>query len=149
MKKLVVILVLCALGVGSFFVVNKLRSSGKKDKFTLVAVENGSIVEKALAIGTIGPKHEIVVKSQVSGTVERLYMEVGTVVNRGEPLLSVKPEPTPIELANTRRELELTSLTRENASRELERSRELLGKSLLVTGDFRTETKDFRRSQAA
>lgn len=147
MKKLMVLLILCVLVVGSLFFARHLRSNGKDSKFTLVAMERSDIVEKALAIGTIGPKHEIVVKSQVSGIVEKLNKDVGDVVVQGEPLLTVKPEPTPIELANTRRELELAALNRANASRELERARELLDKSLLPREEFERREKTFQEAE--
>lgn len=147
MKKLIFAVVICLVLGSSFFFVKKLRSNDGKGKFTLVAVEQGTIVEKALAIGTIGPKHEIVVKSQVSGIVETLNKEVGDMVTQGEPLITVKPEPTPIELANTRRELELTVLTRENASRELERAQELLEKSLLSQEVFDQKKKAFEEAK--
>ncbi len=147
MKKLIFAVVICLILGSSFFFVKKLRSNDGNGKFTLVAVEKGTIVEKALAIGTIGPKHEIVVKSQVSGIVETLNKEVGDVVTQGEPLITVKPEPTPIELANTRRELELTVLSRENASRELDRAQELLGKSLLSQELFDQKKRTFEEAK--
>ena len=147
MKKLIFAVVICLILGSSFFFVKKLRSNDGNGKFTLVAVEKGTIVEKALAIGTIGPKHEIVVKSQVSGIVETLNKEVGDLVTQGEPLITVKPEPTPIELANTRRELELTVLSRENASRELDRAQELLGKSLLSQELFDQKKRTFEEAK--
>ncbi|MCE5270710.1 efflux RND transporter periplasmic adaptor subunit [bacterium] len=147
MKKLIWTLVILLVLGGSFFFVKKLRSNDDKSKFTTVAVEKGAIVEKALAIGSIGPKHEIVVKSQVSGIVETVNKEVGEVVNQGEPLITVKPEPTPVELANGRRELELTTLDRENASRELNRATELLNKSLLSQQEFDQKKKAFEEAK--
>jgi HlyD family secretion protein len=147
MKKLIIFgSVILVLGLSVFFFV-RAKSSGKDKKITRVAVEQGTIVEKALAIGSIGPKHEIVVKSQVSGIVELLYKDVGDYVEQGQPLMSVKPEPTPIELANAKRELELVVLNRANAKRELDRARDLIDKSLLAQSEFEKYEKNFKEAQ--
>ena len=53
--------------------------------------------EQALAVGQIEPRVQISVKSQVSGVVGRLYAEEGDFVHAGDPLLEVKPTPTPTE----------------------------------------------------
>jgi len=146
MKKLMILgLAVLVIGLSVFFFV-RARSNGKGKELTRVPVEQGTIVEKALAIGEIGPKHEIVVKSQVSGIVEVLYKDVGDKVKKGEPLMSVKPEPTPIELADARRQLELAGLNSKNTARELERARDLLTKSLIAEQEFERLEKNYQEA---
>jgi len=146
MKKLMILgLAVLVIGLSVFFFV-RARSNGKGKELTRVPVEQGPIVEKALAIGEIGPKHEIVVKSQVSGIVEVLYKDVGDKVKKGEPLMSVKPEPTPIELADARRQLELAGLNSKNTARELERARDLLTKSLIAEQEFERLEKNYQEA---
>src|SRR5260221_73629 len=67
-----------------------------------VKVQKGSIVDKALAVGTIEPENEISIKSKVSGVVKKIYADAGTYVKAGDPLLEVKPDPTPLELADAK-----------------------------------------------
>ncbi len=81
--------------------------SGKDDGFKTVAVIRGPVVEKALAVGAIRPKHEITVKSKISGIVCRSFREVGDRVQAGEPLFEILPDPTPMELTEARREVEI------------------------------------------
>src|SRR3989304_4055988 len=45
-----------------------------------VKAAKGTIVDKALAIGTIEPENEISVKSKVTGVVRKIYADVGTFV---------------------------------------------------------------------
>ena len=53
------------------------KAAGSADGTTkTVPVTRGEIVEKALAVGTIEPRVEISVKSQISGVVGRLYADV-------------------------------------------------------------------------
>lgn len=83
--------------------------STNSDEQTLpkIKVTRGTITDKALAVGTIEPENEISVKSKISGVVKRIFVEPGTYVRAGEPLLEVKPDPTPLELADAKRQVEL------------------------------------------
>ena len=88
-------------------------------------VTRGSVVEKAMASGTIEPSTEVEVKSKVSGVVRQLYKDAGQYVEAGTPLLEIRPDPTPLELVDARRALELRQMELETAVRELERQRSL------------------------
>lgn len=144
MKKLVVIVVLIVVAGGIFYV--RAKNGDGRERFKLVAVEQGTVVEKALAIGKIDPDYEIVVKSQVSGIVDVIYKEVGEVVGKGEPLLVVKPEPTPLELAAVRRDLEMAQLNLDKALRDLERARKLRDGDLMSQLDFENVEKTYQET---
>src|SRR3972149_5267700 len=147
MKKFLIFLgIVLIIASGGFYYYKHHKSNGKQDKLKRVPVELGTIVEKALAIGKIDPDYEIVVKSQVSGIVEVLYKEVGDVVEKGDPLLVVKPEPTPLELAETRRALELSSLNREQAGRDLERVKQLQSNSLVPEKELEVAQKNYQEA---
>ena len=148
MKKFLIFLgIVLIIASGGFYYYKHHKSNGKQDKYKRVAVEKGTIVEKALAIGKIDPDYEIVVKSQVSGIVEKLHKEVGDLVEKGDPLLVVKPEPTPMELAETRRALELASLNKVQAKRDLDRVKELLGNNLVSEKQFEDAQKIFQENE--
>lgn len=103
-----------------------LASSGGGDEdVTTVAVERSEIVDRALAVGRIEPDVEIGVKSQIAGVVARRFADVGDFVEADTPLLEVRPNPTPLELVEARRRLQLQEVEVGRAQRELERMREL------------------------
>lgn len=97
-----------------------------------VVVSRMELVDKALAIGTIEPEVEISVKSKVSGVVQRRFADVGDFVRAGEPLLEIRPDPTPLELVEARRQVELRQLELDNARRELDRQEELKARGLVA-----------------
>jgi HlyD family secretion protein len=90
-----------------------------------VTVRRGVVMEKAVATGTIEPRAEVEVKSKVSGMVRRQFAEAGDFVEAGAPLLEIRPDPTPLELVEARRELQLQEMNLETLDRELDRSRAL------------------------
>ncbi|MBN1295080.1 MAG: efflux RND transporter periplasmic adaptor subunit, partial [Candidatus Latescibacteria bacterium] len=147
MKKLIVVFLIVAVsGTGVFAYVKK--NSVKNDlKYTEIAVERGNLTEKALAVGEINPDHEIVIKSQISGIVEKIYREVGENVIQGEPLLVVKPEPTPLEMAEAQRQFELAELNRKYVQNDFERTAALYKSNLISGKEYDDAQKLLRESE--
>jgi len=73
--------------------------------------------------GTIEPENEIAVKSKVMGVVSRIFADVGAYVKAGQPLLEVRPDPTPLELADAKRQVELAEVELTNLEKERTRRR--------------------------
>jgi HlyD family secretion protein len=106
-----------------------------------IKVAKGNIVDKALAVGTIEPEQEISVKSKVSGAVSRIFADAGTYVRAGDPLLEVRPDPTPLELAEAKRNVELSQVDLDNAKKDRVRQEALLKKQLISDKEY----DDFQR----
>src|SRR5258705_881075 len=84
------------------------RLGGRKtDGPKAVAVVRGTLVDKALAVGTIEPRGEVSVKSILAGVVRRRFAAVGDFVKQGPPLLEISPKPTPLEIGQLRRNVQL------------------------------------------
>ncbi len=143
---IVAAVIVLVLGVGAFLV-GKSKADGTAGGPPSVKVTKGTIVEKALAVGTIEPENEISIKSRVSGVVKKLYVDVGSYVRAGEPILEVKPDPTPVELADAKRQLELAQVDFENVRKEKDRQTLLHQRSLISDQDFENTQKAFRESE--
>lgn len=114
-----------------------------------VTVTRGTIVDKALAVGTIQPRVEISVKSQTGGVVRHRFAEAGDYVHAGDPLLEIKPSPTPLELADAQRQLELARLQAENAKKDLDRQQTLLGQKLASEQTFQDAQQRYQEAQVS
>lgn len=101
-----------------------------------IKASKGTIVDKALAVGTIEPENEISVKSKISGVVKRIFVEPGTYVHAGEPLLEVKPDPTPLELAEAKRQVELEEVQLNALKLEKARQETLKDKGLISEKEY-------------
>jgi len=101
-----------------------------------VTVTRDNIIDKALAVGSLEPLHEIAVKSKISGVVNRLFVDVGNFVKKDEPLLEIKPNPTPMELAEAKRNLESAEIELKTLEKDLKRTVELKEKGLISDQDF-------------
>jgi HlyD family secretion protein len=124
------------------------KNGGSDDEgLKTVEVERGEIVDKALAVGRIEPEIEVSVKSKISGVVSREFADVGDFVRAGDLLLEIKPNPTPLELVETRRQLELRQLELENYRKELARKRQLLDQGLIPQDQFDLAERTFGEAE--
>ncbi len=119
-------------------------NSGKANGFKTVAVTRGSVVEKALAIGAIRPKREIAVKSKISGIVKTSFREIGDQVRTGDPLFEILPDPTPMELTEARREVEIARNVFDQARKKYDRARTLKEQGVLATQDWEQADKEIQ-----
>jgi HlyD family secretion protein len=134
-----VVAVVAAAAVLGITAVKKKGAAGAAG--ATVKVERGSIIEKALAVGSIVPRNEISVKAKVSGVVKRIYREPGQKVKVDEPLIEIQPDPTPLELAEARRKVDMDEITFENMERTIDRASDLVSKGLVSDREFE-ETKE-------
>ncbi len=116
------------------------------DQVRSVTVEPKNIVDKALAVGTIEPVNEIAVKSKIPGVVGKIFVNVGDYIKSGEPLLEVKPDPTPVELVQTKREVERQRIKLGTVKREIDRNEELKEKNLISDHEFELLKQDYEET---
>ena len=112
-----------------------------------VTVERGTVIDKALAVGRIEPEIEISVKSQISGVVKRRFADVGDYVRAGEPLLEIKPNPTPLELVEARRRLELREIELATAQKERDRLSALRENDFVSQQEFETVDRQYEQAR--
>jgi len=127
-------IVVVALVVGGIV----MSKNSKKDDSgrRTVKVERKTIVEKALAVGSIEPLNEIAVKSKVSGVVGKMYVESGDYVEKGTIVVEVRPDPTPLELVQAKRNVEMAAIEMETLKKEVDRQRTMKSKGLISDQDF-------------
>ena len=135
-KKILILVIILTVISAAIFIAAKTKSDGEDNGVRYIKVERGDIVEKALAIGRIEPEKEIAVKSKISGIVKNVFVEVGDLVKPGQPLMEIKPDPTPLEYAEAKRSSEIAFANFEKASSEYDRMKALLESELISQKDF-------------
>lgn len=134
-KKIMLALLGVVVVVALVFMVFK-RNGRTDNTFKFVNVERGTIVDKALAIGKIEPDNEIAIKSKISGLVNKMFVEIGDSVRIKDPLIEIKPDPTPLEYAEAKRNVELAAVAYDHAKLEFNRAKDLMDKNHISDQDF-------------
>lgn len=145
-KILLALIVLIAVA-GAAAVALKGNGDSQSKRIPAVEVTRGDIIDKALAVGTIEPRVEISVKSQFSGIVKQQFAEVGSFVRAGTPLLEVQPNPTPQELVDAERRIEMRELELANLQSEFERQKLLLERQLISDQEFERSKQQFDQAR--
>ncbi len=104
-----------------------------------------NIVRKTVATGSIVPRREVALKSQVPGVVDELYFEEGDSVDRGELVAKIRLIPDMVRLNDAEAALETARIDFEDAERELKRREELLTDQLISDFEFNRFKLEFRR----
>ncbi|MCK6603206.1 MAG: efflux RND transporter periplasmic adaptor subunit [Bacteroidetes bacterium] len=144
MKKKLILstLAVVILGGGIFLY---LSGSSPKDENQVpeVSVQKLTIVDKVLAVGNIQPLQEIQVKSKVSGIVSRIFNDAGAYVRKGDPLIEIKPDPTPTELAEATRQVDMEKNSFDTVEKEKARQESMMNKGLISSKEYETIQQEF------
>jgi HlyD family secretion protein len=126
---LIVVLVLASIALGFYF-----TQQNKKEEFGLKTEkpEYRDIEEKTIATGTINPRQEVEIKPQVSGVVDKIYVEEGDIVTKGQELAKIKLIPSEVSVNSARSNKELAQLRFDDARRELNRQKKVFEQNLDV-----------------
>ncbi len=145
-KILLVVLILIIVTL-AIFIAAKTRNNDGENNIKLVKTQRGDIVEKALAIGQIEPEKEIAVKSKISGIVKNVFVKVGDQVVAGQPLLEIKPDPTPLEFAEAKRSSEIALAEFQTANSEYDRMKKLSELQLISQKEFELAENEYKQSE--
>jgi HlyD family secretion protein len=147
-KKFLVWIVLAVVVIAAVAGFTAMRKKGStKGLGATVKVERGNVIEKALAVGSIVPRNEISVKAKVSGVVKRIHREPGQKVAAGEPLIEIQPDPTPLELADAERRVDMDEIAFKSLEKTIDRARDLLNKGLVSDKDFEETEKNYDQAK--
>ena len=149
MKKFFIIL-LVLLGVGSLFGTGiYLYSKSEEPPIIYETTQpfKTDISRKTVATGSIIPRKEIEVKSQVSGVVEKIYIEAGTQVKVGDVIARIKIIPDVVALNNAEARIKTASINYQNAKKEKNRQEQLFEQKVISEFDYNRFLLDYRLAQ--
>jgi HlyD family secretion protein len=135
--KFVVLGVIVLVFAGTLVFLYK-KSQGTPVVFQVDSPATMTIVKKAVAIGKVIPRREIEVKAQVSGVVEKLYVEAGQVVKKGQVIARISLRPNMLNVSQAESQLQSAKLNLANQASELERNRKLVQQGVIAQSQFDT-----------
>jgi RND family efflux transporter MFP subunit len=135
MKGFLTIAIIIAIGVGVLYTQReKLPWIAQKEEAgppPTAKVEKRDIELNVKASGDIKPMTEIEIRSEVSGMIKEVYVDLGDEVERGRRLLQIDDTNLLIERERTQNELEGQALVLEQAQRDFDRIQRLAEKDLV------------------
>lgn len=87
-----------------------------------------SITLKSVATGTVKPRIEIMITSQVSGIVDEIFVKGGDFVKKGDPIARLQLVPSPTALNNAKANVDLARIRMEEAKRRYKQQKDISAK---------------------
>ncbi|MDI6403050.1 efflux RND transporter periplasmic adaptor subunit, partial [Balneolaceae bacterium ANBcel3] len=148
MKRIILILlVISAVLLTAAWMVTSGSNDSDRTTQPYVKAEKGNLVELALAVGRIEPRNEIEVKSKISGVIQKVYAEAGDYVRMGDPLFEIRPDPTPLELAEAKRSVERGENNVRNLQSEMLRVEALRARDMISVHEYQAVEQRLRDAE--
>ena len=103
----------------------------------------GSIIKKTVATGSIVPREEVLIKPNISGIIDEIFVEAGEIVKAGDLIAKVKVVPNVSSLNSAknninsvRTQVETARLAFENQKSIYNRQKELFEKGVISANEF-------------
>jgi HlyD family secretion protein len=112
------------------------KSQKPPEVFKTVSPFDTSIVKKTVATGSVTPRKEINMKSQVSGIIEKLFVVAGQQIKQGDVIAKIKIIPNMLNLANAENRVNTAQLSYDNAKIDFERNKTLFEQQIISKSEF-------------
>ena len=134
------ILLLGLIGTSVYF--QRKAEENKAERYRVIAVDRGPVVQRITANGTLNPVTVVSVGTQVSGTVTKLYTDFNHAVKANQVLLELDPALIKANLAQFDASVRSAEATARLAESTVKRNRELVAKGFISSQTLEQNTKE-------
>lgn len=145
MKKSVTVIILIVIVVlfgGSLYYLYQ-KNAEDPVVYETETASTKTIVKKTVATGSIVPKDEILIKPNISGIIEEIYIEAGDIIKAGDLIAKIKVVPNVSSLANAknniasnRTSLQTAEINFKTQKAIYDRQKELFDKGVIAANEF-------------
>ena len=139
---LTVILIL--LAGGTWWII---ASIGDKVEYVTVNVSRGDIKHVVTATGEINPVNTVSVGSQVSGTIENIYVDYNSRVTKGQLLLEIEPSVLQATVDEARAALDSAKSQLNLARNDYERNKTLYDSGYIARAEMEQSQTNYEQAQ--
>lgn len=138
---IVLILIVAIFGASLYY----LWAKNQEDPITYTTekASNETIVLKTVATGSIVPKEEVLIKPNISGVIEEVFIEAGEYVKQGDLIAQIKVIPNASSLtsaknniASNRNGLQTAEINFETQKAIFDRQKGLFDKGVIAANEF-------------
>ena len=117
--------------------------------FETVKVEIGSVSNTVTATGTLEATNTVIVGTQVSGVIEKLYVDFNSKVKKGQLIAELDKSTLQSSLENAEADVYNAQAEHDYQKANFKRMKEVFDKGLLSESDYDLATYNYKKSEAA
>lgn len=151
MKKSVTIFTLVFIAVTFAGAMYYLYSKNQEDPvvYNTEKPSKQSIVNKTVATGSILPMEEVLIKPNISGVIEEIYVEAGDLVQANDLIAKIKVIPNLSSLNQSRNAIDQAKITLDDEKRKYDRQKSLYEKGVISKQDLERFEVTFKQAEQA
>ena len=150
MKKgiIITIIVVVVAAIGGYYLFG---NTGKKNQisYVTVAVGRSDISNSVTATGTIEPVTEVELGTQVSGIIDKIYVDYNSVVKEGQLIAEMDKVTLESELASAQATYDGNLAEYEYQKKNFERNKGLYEQSLISEQEYDNSEYSYKKSKSA
>ncbi|MBP3545464.1 MAG: efflux RND transporter periplasmic adaptor subunit [Alphaproteobacteria bacterium] len=143
-KKWWILLLAILVGGGIFLF---MRKSDNKLEYATINITRGDLRHVVSATGEIQPVNTVNVGSQVSGTIDNLYVDFNSKVKKGDILLTIEPSVLQASVDEARASLDSAISQRNFAKNEYERNKMLYEGDMISRAEMEQSQTAYEQSE--
>ena len=144
---LIAVAVVMVAGAGIWFFAGS--PAKHKVPYATVTVSKGDISNSVTATGTIEPVTEVEVGTQVSGIIDKIYVDYNSTVTKGQLIAEMDRATLQSELASQQATYDGAKAEYEYQKKNYERSKGLHEKSLISDTDFEQALYNYQKAKSS
>ena len=106
-----------------------------------------TIVKKTVATGKIVPKEEVLIKPNISGIIDEIYIEAGDRIKAGDLIAKIRVIPNVSSLQSAQDNVATARINLDNERKVYERQKELYDKGVISANDYDAAEVSFKRAE--
>ncbi len=141
------IMILIVIVLGGFFIFG--GNDNKRAEYALVRISRGDLRQVVTATGEIQPVNTVNVGSQVSGTIDKLYVDFNSTVEKGDVLLTIEPSVLQATVDEAKASLDSAVSQRNFAKSEYERNKMLYADDFISRAEMEQSETSYNQAESA
>ena len=139
-----IILILVGVGIWIYF-----GTKTKKKDYITVDITRGDIIQTVTATGEIQPVNTVSVGSQVSGTIEEIFVDYNSRVKQGDLLLTIEPSVLKSTVDEAKATLDSAKAELKYAQSEFERNKTLYQDGFISRAEMEKSETIYEQAEQA
>lgn len=138
MKKVIITLVVLLVLAGFAYTLYFLFEKSKEQPivYNTETATVGNVIKKTVATGSVVPRNEILIKPQISGVIEEIFVEPGEYVKEGDRLARIKIVPNMVAINTAENRVSRAKIARDNAQIDYDRNKKLYDSGVIAYAEF-------------
>ena len=149
MKKGVTVIVLIFIAIVFFGALYYLYAKNQESPvvFETEKPEIKTIVKTTIATGNIVPDEEVLIKPNISGIIEAVYVKAGENIKAGDPIAKIRVVANVSSLSNSQNQVQTSKIDLDNQEKIYNRQKTLFDKGVISTNDFQAAETAFKQAK--